>query len=236
MCHCFESFHHVSPKFQRWVFKVFQLFAIKNNNATRILSMFLWLCLSDKIHWKFKTAYIHIILHYSNCCHIYNMAIKRLVSVKLTSELVSLFHGYITYFWLSLINLRDQGFDRWGNWITKYMSVWTGGWETPKDNFLKLETKYLNTRVKHSTCVSNIPKKALVASQTLPYKGSLRVDIILSYSPVYFQYLAYSLRYSRYLINSSGFNEQTTKQVFQDHCKPYSTSYPRAHLVIETVK
>lgn len=141
----------------------------------------------DKIHWKFKTAYIHIILHYSSCCHIYNMAIKRLVSVKLTSELV-----YFT------VTSHTSGFpnksERPRFWqMRKHESqniclCEQEGERHPKDNFLKLETKYLNTRVKHSTGVSNIPKKALVASQTLPYKGSLRVDIILSYSPVYFQY------------------------------------------------
>lgn len=42
---------------------------------------------------------------------------------------------------------------------------------------------------------------------------------------MYFQYLAWGLEYDRYSINSSRLNEQTTKQVFTDCCKPQSTSH-----------
>lgn len=68
-----------------------QLLAIKNDEATRNLVTFFDDVLPEDSHWECKPPYIYTILHNSSWHHIYS--IKRRVSGKLTSELVSLCHG-----------------------------------------------------------------------------------------------------------------------------------------------
>lgn len=86
--------------------------------------------------------------------------------------------------------------------------------EKPKDNSLKLETRHPNnTTVKYSMCVSLDQKKTLITPQIFLDK---KFPEGCGCTCLIHQCLACGLEYDKYSINSSGFNEQSTKEVFLD--------------------